>query len=234
MKSLRACVVLGLALLFSCPHTSAGDKEQKDFKDVAPAELAVEFVPPTKDPKTGFVVGGKNTTALIRALKEINGIPIKNLESEMRPGKSSQKGFLGPTESLLEVLAADNDYVLGNLGLTHQELARPMLLVAGIAKKQLRPGTEEAATFRYRGRRLRVALQLSRGMQPSPFEDETRTNSIATVENLDNGKKLKYSLLVPMMIERYGFYEGKGTPYRVEPREIVAVFDFLLAAKTKE
>src|SRR5262249_35493691 len=38
------------------------------------------------------------------------------------------------------------------------------------------------------------------------------------------------ALLVPYMIERYGFYEGKGTSYRVEPRQVVEVFDFL---KTK-
>jgi hypothetical protein len=29
------------------------------------------------------------------------------------------------------------------------------------------------------------------------------------------------------MIERYGFYEGKSTSYRLEPREVVEVFDFL-------
>lgn len=29
------------------------------------------------------------------------------------------------------------------------------------------------------------------------------------------------------MIEPYGFYEGQGTPYRVEPRAAVEVLDFL-------
>jgi uncharacterized protein (TIGR03067 family) len=29
------------------------------------------------------------------------------------------------------------------------------------------------------------------------------------------------------MMERYGFYEGKGTSYRLEPRRILEVFDFL-------
>jgi hypothetical protein len=29
------------------------------------------------------------------------------------------------------------------------------------------------------------------------------------------------------MIERYGFYEGRGTSYRVEPRQVLEVFDFL-------
>ena len=47
------------------------------------------------------------------------------------------------------------------------------------------------------------------------------------VTNLETGVSLSYSLLVPQMIERYGFYEGKGTPYRVEPSTVLEVFDFL-------
>jgi hypothetical protein len=42
-----------------------------------------------------------------------------------------------------------------------------------------------------------------------------------------------YSLLVPEMIVRYGFYEGKGTPYRVDPRDVLEVFDFLKKAKKR-
>jgi hypothetical protein len=33
------------------------------------------------------------------------------------------------------------------------------------------------------------------------------------------------------MVERYGFYEGKGTRFRVDPRAIVEVLDFLAPAK---
>ena len=50
----------------------------------------------------------------------------------------------------------------------------------------------------------------------------------AEVENLTVTKKLKFSLLVPRMIEPYGFYEGKGTPYRVEPADVVEMFPFLM------
>ena len=63
--------------------------------------------------------------------------------------------------------------------------------------------------------------------QLSPFRDGTESGANVVVENLDNGQQLRYALLVPYMIERYGFYEGKGTPYRVDPRQIVEVFDFL-------
>ena len=83
---------------------------------------------PTKDAKTGFVVGGKNSTALILGLKEIAGLPIAKLEKSMRPGALSEKGFLGKDERLLDVLAEDNRFVVEKSGLTHQELARHLHL----------------------------------------------------------------------------------------------------------
>jgi hypothetical protein len=205
--------------------------QEKDYTNVPLAELGVELVEPAKDPRTGFVVGGKNTTDVIRGLKELNKRSIADLERDMRPGKLSTKGFLGAEESLVDLLAADNDLVLGRLGLTHQALARPMLVVGAIARKNLPPKGDETYSFRYQGKRFRVSLLTFRGIVHSPFEDDTKTNNEVTVENLDNGKKLKYSLLVPQMIERYGFYEGKGTPYRVEPSDIVTVFDFVKGQK---
>ena len=44
--------------------------------------------------------------------------------------------------------------------------------------------------------------------------------------NLSHDKTLKYSLLVPHMIERYGFHEGHGTPYRVEPEAVAQVLEW--------
>jgi hypothetical protein len=34
-------------------------------------------------------------------------------------------------------------------------------------------------------------------------------------------------LFAPDMVERYGFYESKGSKYRADPRGIVEFFDFL-------
>ncbi len=223
MNRLLGVPVLLLVLLPGAP-VPAGDKTEKDYTATPLADLDVVPVAPQKE-ETGFVIGGKNRTELIRALKEINERAIADLEAEMRPGKLSQKGFLGQDEKLLDILAADNEYVLGTLGLTHQELARHMLVAAAIGKKH--KDAKDGVTFRYHGRRYRVSLIFAKGYVDSPFRDDTRTNMVASVENLGNGKTLKYSVLVPQMIERYGFYEGKGTPYRVDPREIIAVFDFL-------
>jgi hypothetical protein len=209
----------------------------KDYKDVDPADLGVKPVPEAKDPKTGFVLGGKNPTALIKGLTEINGRTVADLEADMRPGAKSEvgsdKGFLGADEKLLGVLAADNAYVVDELGLTHQELARHLRVLAAIglkrfveAQKTKKPDPS-AEPFTYRGRRFTVELLFSRGYQLSPFKDGTKTDTEARLTNADTGKKLGYSLLVPDMIERYGFYEGTGTPYRVAPKDIIAVLDFL-------
>jgi hypothetical protein len=213
---------------------AAGDKPV----DLAPyLDLARHSVPPVtpqKDVKTGFVVGGRNDTALILKLTEINGRTIAELEKDMRPmAKSavgSSSGFLGKEEKLLDVLAADNRTVVEEMGLTHQELARHLHAIGTIGR-WLEATKKEDAEFVYNGRRFKVKLMHSRGSQPSPFNDDTESGSNATVFNLDSGKNLKYGLLVPYMVERYGFYEGKGTPYRLDPVRVVEVLDFIKAKK---
>jgi hypothetical protein len=227
---ITAAVVISLGTLLRADLLSASQDPKKheaikDFTGVDPASLGVKPVPARKDPKTGFVVGGKNPTDLIRTLKEIGGRPIGDLEADMRPGAESDvgsaKGFLGKDEALLDVLAGDNQVVVDESGRTHQELAEHLLVLAAIGGEV---GEDE---FRYHERRFRVRLIYSRGFQPSPFRDGTKTNVVAVVRNLDNGKEVRYSLLVPEMARRYGFYEGEGTPYRVEPRRVMEVLDFL-------
>jgi hypothetical protein len=222
-----ACLVIAAAgILIWLFRTTVPDHTSASLE-----QLGIPPVVPAKDPKTGFIVGGQNPTALLRNLTEINGRTIAELEAEMRPGNRSETGsvagFLGPDEALLDVLAMDNEFVADRHGLTHQELARHLHLVGAIALKHVPWGDSKEYEFRYHGRLMSVARQSWKGLQFSPFLDGTSTDTDVTVTNRTHGKQLKYSLLVPYMIERYGFYEGKGTPYRVEPRDVLEVFDFL-------
>jgi hypothetical protein len=209
---------------------AADDAELESEK---PGIMPVE---PKKDEKTGFVVGGKNATSLIEKLTELNGRTIEELEADMRPGAksavSSTAGFLGADESLLAILAADNRYVVDELGLTHQELAKHLHVLGALAvdhtREAIKAGRRGAVKeVTYQGRKFSLEAQLWRGVQRSPFKDGTNTNADAIVTNVETGKVLKFSLLVPHMIERYGFYEGKGTPYRVDPKQVLEVLDFL-------
>jgi hypothetical protein len=225
----KCCFAAGIPVALVAGLAVAGEP---DLTNTPLKDLGVELVTPAKDEKTGFLVGGKNETALIKKLTELSGRTIADLERDMRPGAksevSSRLGFLGKDEKLLDVLAEDNDFVLMKLGLTHQVLAKHLHVIGGIAEKNAKAsGTKEGFNFQYHGRRYNVKFAVFRGIMHSPFYDGTKTNTEADLANLTTGAKLKYSRLVPHMIERYGFYEGHGTPYRVDPRAIVAVFDFL-------
>lgn len=215
---------------YQSPAVAEAGAKQLDAVDLARyLDLAEFYVPPPamkRDPITGFHVGGQNDTALIERLTELNGRKIVDLEADMRRGASSGEGFLGASEKLLDVLADDNRYVVEKLGLTHQELARHLHAMATIGWWKWKH-KEDVTAFVYRGRRLIVTLTFTRGSQPSPFNDGTESGANATVENLDNGRKITFALLVPSMIERYGFYEGHGTDYRVDPQQVVDVLDFL-------
>jgi hypothetical protein len=183
-----------------------------------PATNLPQKIEPKKDPKTGFVVGGKNETAAIKKLTEINAFSIGDLEKKMRPKALSKVGFLGPDEKLVEVMAADNALVVDQFGLTHQDLGWHLRVLAAAGN---------AEEFRYQGKKFKVTVTLAKNFIDSPFGDGTKTNTDVKLHNLDNGKKLQYSLLVPLMIERYGFYEGQDTQFRVEPLHILEVLDFL-------
>src|SRR5262245_10999098 len=220
--------VLGLSVTLT--NADVLGQDGKDYKDIDLQKHGIPAVKESKEPKTGLITGGKNTTAVIRGLTHINDIKIADLERVMRPKKLSQAGFLGPDEKLLDILAADNDYVVGKLGLTHQALARH-LHAMGVLASMLRKRFDDKVEFVYQGRRYQVVRQDTKGLQDSPFEDGTKSGSNVTVKNLTNGKEIGYGLLVPYMIERYGFYEGKGTSYRVEPARVVEVFDFLQPAR---
>jgi hypothetical protein len=226
-------IVVFVSLLHA-PEILAGDKV-RDFTDVPLAEIGVSPMKPSRDAKTGFLVGGKNATELIRGLTQINGRAIADLEKDMRPGApgevGSRAGFLGKDEKLLDVLAMDNTFVVDKLGLTHQDIARPLLIAHAIGDKKR--FDEKGTLFRYRGHDYRITMICYKGFQESPFYDNTRTSCDAVLENLTNKKSLKYSPLVPMMIERYGFYEGKGTSYRVEPAAVLEVFPYLKGMEKK-
>ena len=231
----RLTCLAGLAVLLVLAAgvlRGTGQAPAEDYTMVDPEKLGVKPAAAKKDPATGFVVGGKNATDLVKKLTAIAGRKIASLEKDMRPGAASRAGFLGKDEKLLDVLAADNAYVVDEMGLTHQALAHPMRIVGAIAVKHgVNMPRGKGYEFTYHGRTYKVSAVSARGYQDSPFKDGTKANSNVTVWNLTNGKQVAYSLLVPEMVARYGFYEGKGTPYRVEPRAVLEVFDFLKKGK---
>src|SRR5436305_6554574 len=95
MATFRVCrLALLLVLLALTASRSGAQPLPMDFKDLKLdlPNYGITPVEPKKDPRTGFVVGGKNPTALIKTVKEINGRTIAQLEKDMRPEAKSDVG----------------------------------------------------------------------------------------------------------------------------------------------
>lgn len=166
----------------------------------------------------GFSIGGKNSNQAIQRLQSINNVSIQQLELVMKPDSLSGAGFLGPHESLIDVLLKDNDYVCNTLGLSHQMLAEPLQYIVQYT------GAGMGDCCMYKGVFYKFSHISYSGSQDSPFQDNTRGSRDITVTNTQNNKSITFSSLLPHLISRYGFYEGHGTSYRLDPKDILAVF----------
>jgi hypothetical protein len=187
----------------------------------------------TRQESSGFTIAGTNRSETLRQIQTINGLTIQELEDLMRPGNSDRRsstlGFLGPDESLIEVLVADNDFITSQ-GLTHRELAIPLLQIFRLAFRNREPDPQTGelihiVEFEHGNINWRVEITQTDGFQYSPFNDDTKSGTDFLITNLDSDVTLRIAKLVPIMIERYGFYEGRGTPYRVEPQRIIDLLE---------
>lgn len=194
------------------------------LREVRQDELNIKPLVIAEEP-SGFRVGGANPTELIRTLESINNKDVFLLEYHMSPMRDSYSGFLGKGEKLLKVMAEDNDFVLSQ-GLTHQDLAEPLKYIVSFFH-ELPFAFSPECDFEYQGQKYRVHVASYRGFQESPFRDGTKGSLDVRVIHLDTGKTISFPSLVAHMIERYGFYEGKKTNYRVEPKDILEVFPHL-------
>jgi hypothetical protein len=189
------------------------------LREAKPEEIGVKKVG-VKEEATGYRVGDVNPISLLEIVPSINGVEIDVLETRMRPFSYSMSGFLGKNESLRRVLISDNETVFG-YGLTHQDLSEPLKFARAFYNNRL--GEE----FVLRGNRFKIEGETYRGVQESPFEDQTVAASDVHVTNLQNGNTISFSLLLPDMVERYGFYEGEESHYRLDPIDVIEVFDYL-------
>lgn len=158
----------------------------------------------------------------IKKLTQINGIPIATLEKRMRPDQYSYAGFLAPGQRLLKVLADDNR-LLRELKVEPRELASLLEL----ARRYFAQKTLGKTLFTLQDILFEVKGASYRGAQESPFDDGTSSSFDIEVTNLDNQQSIRFSGLLPELIWRYGFFEGPGTPYRLDPEKVVEVFSFL-------
>ncbi|NCU25496.1 hypothetical protein EOM86_02110 [Candidatus Nomurabacteria bacterium] len=140
------------------------------------------------------------------------------IQNNMQPGSLSAEGFLGDDDRNLTDIINEDDQIVKRHGSSHQEIASRLREMTGAAATGL--GRPVSFSDDYI-----VSSEDHRGRIPCPFRDRfyaDKRNTIA--ENRRTGKRLLWTDLNIHMIEVHGFYEGRGSSFRLEPAELV---DFL-------
>lgn len=168
---------------------------------------------------------------------------IKKLEERMHPGKHSEGGFLGPKESLEEILKEDDETV-ARLGFEHRQIAAALdhFLTFGFQgsrklNKHLDSRMDLNRPIVLFGGTYAIEINMYDGHQDCPWgctKDQDGRHGLsmyggldATVTNQKTGEKLKFPGLIIHLISDHHFYEGKESPYRVDPRKVVTFFELV-------
>jgi len=133
------------------------------------------------------------------------------VQSRMRAGLISRDGFLGTDRrSLAEILDADQNTVT-RLGLTHAQIAARMAYFADAGG----PGLGTTVTV---DRDYEVRVEAVRGLLPCPWGHRGLYPKVNVfLKNLRTGAELTWTAVQVHLISEHGFYEGKGSAFRVEP-----------------
>ncbi len=132
------------------------------------------------------------------------------LIERLASSRFSGSGFMGDDRrSLEETLAADR-HALERLGVSAATLVRRLRAADRLAREAcgapvvLCPGME-ARHYEAMGR------------VPSPFHGDGMFPKGETRISWKDGRQLRVSALGIALIERHGFFQGRGSPYRIEP-----------------
>lgn len=139
----------------------------------------------------------------------------QDFKTLLGPSKFSAEGFMGEDSREPGRIIADDLEELRKTGVEKSALVSALREVYEKARSAL-------------GNPVRVTDHLtavhyeSRGKIPSPFSgDGLFPKGEVDLEDGSTGKKATISALSIHLIEKHGFFQGRGSRYRLEPGEIV-------------
>jgi hypothetical protein len=143
----------------------------------------------------------------------------KKARENMRPGRISLPGFLGDDPRDLARLIDEDNEAIKRLDLTHAAVAARMRVLRDA-------GAEGLGEFTTVPPHFEVRMDSVRGRMPCPFgERGLYPKNSVTVRNLATGREVTYTDLHIHLIAAHGFYEGRGTPFRLEPEDLAAILE---------
>ena len=144
---------------------------------------------------------------------------LDRVEQNMRPMYLCAEGFLGrDPRKLIEILTEDQGTV-NSLGLNHEAIAPRLMSIT----ERARDGWGDPVVVEGR---FEVEVHEARGKIPCPWgHPGLYRKTHVKLENRGTGETLVWSDLAIHLIEEHGFYQGRGSPYRLEPAEVKRILE---------
>lgn len=131
------------------------------------------------------------------------------------PSKFSAEGFLGDDLRTVEEIVEDDRQELERLGTTCEELANKLAITFMRADAAFGDPVELCPG-------VTATMFEARGKIPSPFRgDGVFQKGEVMVYEEGNKTTLFITRLGINLIKKHGFFQGKGSRYRIEPAEIL-------------
>lgn len=143
----------------------------------------------------------------------------KTVHERMQPGALSLEGFLGSDErSLEEIIAADAGEI-AEAGFTNEQLGaflEALHAAADAAWESRVPACNGKTTVR---------VEETLGQIPCPFACGEHCHKATIQVNDPKGNRLlSFTPLDAHLIRKHGFFQGKGSPYRIEPAFLIELY----------
>jgi hypothetical protein len=146
-------------------------------------------------------------------------VQMDRIQEKMQPGVLTRDGFLGTDRRKLIDILIEDDEAVKRMDLTHQQIAARMIDLRDAGMRGL--GEFINVEPHYEVRVISV-----RGKLPCPFGDPgifPKTNTVVRNNKLD--REITFTDMHIHMVGSHGFYEGKGSPFRLEPAALAEVLD---------
>lgn len=136
----------------------------------------------------------------------------------LHPSKFSAQGFLGSDRRPIDEIVSEDLWVLERHHVSKEALVQALRHAYDTAQKAL-----GAEVFIHAG--VTAIFYESMGRIPSPFRgDGVFEKGEAVVKDVDGGHSIIITRLAIHLIEKHGFFQGKGSRYRIDPLAAIKMF----------
>lgn len=142
---------------------------------------------------------------------------MQKIEELMRSDRIVAGGLLGHDQRPVEEIIEADEAELARLDVTREALAERMTALRDRALAEL--GNTVSV-----GDKLDVWADDNRGMLICPFGDGTHCHKTVTYAlRHDTGEQVQWADLNIHLVANHGFFEGRGSAFRMEPARLVEV-----------